>query len=363
MKRSFLRKAAMITVVCIAVTPVVVVFLATLESHFGASDLVTKSLRNGKTVALACKQYASEHGGDFPPSLDSLCPKYLNRKALISPLNPSEPFGYTYFPGQRKTDKPEAVLFEDKFAPALFHCDILFFTDAGGLRFPSIEEPELYYRFEAIRDAIEDFSYDHAGRLPSKLADLSPQYISADHLSNCVYLGAAGLPRELIAYEDESPSNSGLNKRWILEPSRAMEAVSRSELNQLLSGRESALLERLRQDRVVGYESDMHGCLNLYRCQFGDYPTGDNAAVLRALLGHNPAKEWFNAASYKGERNAQGEDVDPWGTPYRIESDGHTVRMKSAGPNRRFDQPGTPGDDDICYTISNGGPLGNSEKF
>jgi hypothetical protein len=77
----------------------------------------TKSLANAKTIATACKIYALDHNGDFPPTLDALGPEHLpDRAILICPLSgPSVPIGYDYF-GGRTDDPPERILLISKAA-------------------------------------------------------------------------------------------------------------------------------------------------------------------------------------------------------------------------------------------------------
>jgi hypothetical protein len=79
----------------------------------------TKSLYTAKQICRACKQYALDNGGKFPPSLGDLIPKYLpDASILASPLKPGEPIGYAYTPpGPGDADSPIAVVIEDKFAP------------------------------------------------------------------------------------------------------------------------------------------------------------------------------------------------------------------------------------------------------
>ena len=81
--------------------------------------LQTKALTNAKQICLACKQYAIDHNGDYPPSLDALFPTYLtDRSVLASPFMPGVPEGYLYCytPGLKQTDAPDTVVLEDKFA-------------------------------------------------------------------------------------------------------------------------------------------------------------------------------------------------------------------------------------------------------
>jgi len=74
------------------------------------------AMSNAKMLGLGCMQYSIDHGGNYPPSLDALVPKYLPGGAsLASPLMPNEPTGYIYFPGLTDASPPDAVLIQDKF--------------------------------------------------------------------------------------------------------------------------------------------------------------------------------------------------------------------------------------------------------
>jgi len=102
--------------------------------NFGGSgssskSAVTKSLMNAKKICVACRVYAADHAGDFPPSLDALFPTYLqDRTMLASPLNPSEAEGYIYTPGLKSMGPVNAVVIEDKYAP-LQHIRIVAYVD------------------------------------------------------------------------------------------------------------------------------------------------------------------------------------------------------------------------------------------
>jgi hypothetical protein len=112
------------------------VFLAVMVfSSKGGGMLKTeaKSLTNARNICLACRQYAREHNGIFPTTLDPLFPKYLpDRSVLASPFNPSEPEGYTYtFPGPGNTDSPDTIVLEDKFAPTLAHLRLVVYANGS----------------------------------------------------------------------------------------------------------------------------------------------------------------------------------------------------------------------------------------
>jgi hypothetical protein len=242
-------------------------------------------------------------------------------------------------------------------------------------------------RFSKIGNAIEYYSWDHDGQLPLKLSELYPHYIKtnelsvfyppdstnqppgwnlkpelADDFSDCIYLGASGISHEVIAYERENAKNTSGGKLLIIIPGAGESDATKPELNELLSTNDSWLLENYRKERVIYYECNLHGSLNLYRGDFGAYPNGDNASVLKILRGDNPAKKQYHS-NFRRERDSNGQDLDPWGTPYLIKSDGNRVRMKSAGNNRVFDHIGSTNYDNICFTITNGAIMGDDSKF
>jgi hypothetical protein len=76
--------------------------------------------------------------------------------------------------------------------------------------------------------------------------------------------------------------------------------------------------------------------LQKYKERVGSYPIGGNAEVSKALQGNNP-KNVIVIVGRKTSMNEKGEFVDPWGTPLRIYFSDVGVLIRSAGPNRRFD--------------------------
>jgi len=76
--------------------------------------------------------------------------------------------------------------------------------------------------------------------------------------------------------------------------------------------------------------------LQQFKEHVGSYPTGNNADILKALQGQN-SKNLIVLVGRKSELNSKGEIVDPWGTPLRIYFSGTGILIRSAGPNRRFD--------------------------
>jgi len=76
--------------------------------------------------------------------------------------------------------------------------------------------------------------------------------------------------------------------------------------------------------------------LQKYKETVGTYPIGGNASVVKALQGNNP-KNLIIIIGRNTPINEKGEFVDPWGTPLRIYFSDTGVLIRSAGPNRRFD--------------------------
>ena len=90
--------------------------------------------------------------------------------------------------------------------------------------------------------------------------------------------------------------------------------------------------------------------LQKYKERVGNYPTGGNADVAKALSGEN-AKNIIILVGRKSELNEKGEYVDPWGTPLKIYFSEANILIRSAGPNRRFDDSSVMEADD--YIRSN----------
>ena len=76
--------------------------------------------------------------------------------------------------------------------------------------------------------------------------------------------------------------------------------------------------------------------LQKYKERIGSYPKGSNADIAKALQGQNE-KSIIIVVGKKNDLNEKGEFVDPWGTPLRIYFSAEGVLIRSAGPNRRFD--------------------------
>jgi hypothetical protein len=85
--------------------------------------------------------------------------------------------------------------------------------------------------------------------------------------------------------------------------------------------------------------------LQRYKEYVGRYPAGSNPQIVKALMGENP-KNVIILVGRKNDLNSQGELVDPWGTALRIYFAGEGILIRSAGPNKRFDDSTTVEADD-----------------
>ena len=96
-------------------------------------------------------------------------------------------------------------------------------------------------------------------------------------------------------------------------------------------------------------EAQLSAGMEEYKSVFGNYPTGENAGIVRALAGDNPKKlQLLNLGINSTNKN--GELIDPWKTPYKIVFDGtNCFTIFSAGHNQTFGDA----DDIIFNSVSN----------
>jgi type II secretory pathway pseudopilin PulG len=90
----------------------------------------------------------------------------------------------------------------------------------------------------------------------------------------------------------------------------------------------------------------LFNALQQYKERTGSYPHGSNAEIARALDGKNE-KNLIILVGKNLTTNTKGEFVDPWETPLRIYFSGDGVLVRSAGPNRSFDDTTVVEFDDI----------------
>jgi type II secretory pathway pseudopilin PulG len=92
--------------------------------------------------------------------------------------------------------------------------------------------------------------------------------------------------------------------------------------------------------------------LQQYREFVGCYPTGNNASITKDLLGRGEKKVVILSARNHSEVNEKGEIVDPWGTPIQFYFSDTEVLIRSAGPNRIWEDTAVPFGDDLYRTAS-----------
>ena len=104
------------------------------------------------------------------------------------------------------------------------------------------------------------------------------------------------------------------------------------------------------QARTQRFNEDIENlftALQKYKERTGGYPTGkDNSGIARALNGENP-KNVIVLVGRKNELNEKGEFIDLWKTPLRFYFSDSGVLIRSAGPNRRFDDSTVMENDDF----------------
>jgi hypothetical protein len=78
----------------------------------------------------------------------------------------------------------------------------------------------------------------------------------------------------------------------------------------------------------------------------GSYPTGNNIQIAKALLGQSEKKVLILAVR-RAEINDKGEILDPWGTPLQFYFSHNEVMIRSAGPNKAWEDSAIPTADDL----------------
>jgi hypothetical protein len=107
--------------------------------------------------------------------------------------------------------------------------------------------------------------------------------------------------------------------------------------------------------KIAKFHSDAENLIlgiQQYREFTGNYPTGNNAAIAKALLGQGDKKVLILAIR-RAEINDKGEILDPWGTPLQFYFSHNEVMIRSAGPNKAWEDSGTGASDDLyrCASI------------
>ena len=79
---------------------------------------------------------------------------------------------------------------------------------------------------------------------------------------------------------------------------------------------------------------------------------GNNIQIAKALLGRSEKKVLILTAR-KADMNDKGEILDPWGTPLQFYFSHNEVMIRSAGPNKAWEDSAVPTADDLyrCASI------------
>src|ERR1041385_5613290 len=84
--------------------------------------------------------------------------------------------------------------------------------------------------------------------------------------------------------------------------------------------------------------------LQQYKEFFKRYPSGTTAEISKALSGQAEGGVVILATA-SSDKNDKGEIVDPWGTPLQFYFSHNGVLIRSAGPNKVFEDSRTSSDD------------------
>ena len=102
-------------------------------------------------------------------------------------------------------------------------------------------------------------------------------------------------------------------------------------------------------EKVMKFNTD---CDNLilgiqqYKEFVGTYPIGNNQQIVKSLLGQTDKKVLILAVR-RSDLNDKGEIVDPWGTPMQFYFSHNEVLIRSAGPNKAWEDSAISTADDL----------------
>lgn len=93
-----------------------------------------------------------------------------------------------------------------------------------------------------------------------------------------------------------------------------------------------------KQERALGDEVDqLFEAFHKYKQIIGKYPSGSNTEIAKSIREGNNEKKLMILAVKDSQLNAKGEIVDPWGTALKIYFAQSEVLIRSAGPNKQFE--------------------------
>jgi hypothetical protein len=93
-----------------------------------------------------------------------------------------------------------------------------------------------------------------------------------------------------------------------------------------------------KNQRALSAEVDqLFEAFHKYKSIIGQYPTGSNAQIAKSIREGDNSKHLMIMAVRDSQLNAKGEIIDPWGTPLKIYFAQNEVLIRSAGPNKQFE--------------------------
>ena len=85
-------------------------------------------------------------------------------------------------------------------------------------------------------------------------------------------------------------------------------------------------------------------------CGGRNRPVSENIQIAKALLGQGEKKVLILAVR-KAKINDKGEILDPWMTPLMFYFANNEVLIRSAGPNKAWEDSASPGADDLYRCV------------
>jgi hypothetical protein len=113
-----------------------------------------------------------------------------------------------------------------------------------------------------------------------------------------------------------------------------------------------AWIPRRVDPKILKFNTDAENLilgLQQYREFVGSYPTGNNVTIAKALLGRSEKKVLILAVR-KSDMNDKSEILDSWGTPLRFYFSDNEVMIRSAGPNKVWEDTNVQTADDLYRT-------------
>jgi hypothetical protein len=105
-------------------------------------------------------------------------------------------------------------------------------------------------------------------------------------------------------------------------------------------------------EKIAKFNSDADNLImgiQQYKEFVGTYPTGNNVAITKALLGQSEKKVLILSVR-RSDINDKGEILDPWHTPLAFYFSHNEVMIRSAGPNKVWEDSAIPTADDLYRT-------------